>query len=433
MTGAALPPGPRLPRLAQTLRWIARPGPFLTDCRRRHGDTFTLRIASEGEWVILADPEDVKAVFTGDPAVLHAGEGNVILRPFLGRSSVLLLDDAPHLRQRKLMLPAFHGERMTRYGELMREVAERELASWPAATPLASLPRMQGVTLEIIVRAVFGVTDTARAARLQELLRAALEAAVDPRRMAALATLGPDRAERIGLFRRQIAPVDAAIAEEIARHRADPGLAERDDILALLLLARFEDGAAMTDTEVRDELMTLLIAGHETTATTLAWALERLGRHPGGWARLREEVAGGEDAYLDAVIKETLRIRPVIPIVVRMLKEDFALPGGRVVPAGAKLAPCIYLVHRREDVYGPDPLAFRPERFLAQAAGTYTWFPFGGGIRRCLGAAFAQFELRSVLAAVARHGGARTVGAPERVTRRAITLTPSRGGEVIAA
>jgi len=292
---------------------------------------------------------------------------------------------------------------------------------------------MQHVTLQIIIRAIFGVTDPAHVARMQELLREMLDSSTDMRYMVALAALGPDRAERHGLFRKQLEPVDRAIAEEIARHREDPGLEERDDILAMLLQARDEDGAPMSDTEIRDELMTLLIAGHETTATSLAWALERLGRNPAAWERLRDEVAAGEDAYLDAIIKETLRIRPVLPIVLRKLTQDFELPGGRVMPAGASLAPCIYLMHRRADIY-PDPYAFRPERFLESPAGTYTWIPFGGGIRRCLGASFAQFEMKTVLAAVARLGSLGPgPGGPETVVRRAITLTPSRGGEIVPA
>ena len=430
MSPDPLPPGPSAPRAVQTLRWIARPGPFLTECRARHGDRFTLRIAHEGTWTMLADPEDVKAVFTGDPSVLHAGEANVILRPFVGASSVLILDDAPHLRQRKLMLPAFHGERMTRYGELMREVAEAELATWPADTPISSWASMQRITLRIIVRAIFGVSDEDRAARLRELLRTTLDRTTKPGWMAVLATLGPDRAGRLRLLREQLAPVDAAIHDEIARHRADPRLEERDDILAMLLRARFEDGTAMSDTELRDELMTLLVAGHETTATSLAWSLERLAQHPSAWARLREEAESGEDAYADAVVKETLRVRPVLPIVVRRLTRDWELPGGHVMPAGATLAPCIYLMHRREDVY-PDPYAFRPERFLERPAGTYTWIPFGGGVRRCLGASFAQFEMKTVLGAVARLGAIAPAGAPERIVRRAITLTPSRGGEIV--
>jgi cytochrome P450 family 135 len=429
----SLPPGPRLPRLAQTARWMVRPGAFLTECRKRYGDTFTVKIANEGTWTFLVDPADVKAVFTGDPAIMHAGEANVILRPFVGSSSVLLLDDKPHLRQRKLMLPAFHGERMTRYGELMREIAETELASWPAGEPLSSWRRMQHVTLQIIIRAIFGVTDPAHVARMQELLSGMLDSSTNIRFMAALAVLGPDRAESRGLFRKQLEPVDRAIAEEIARHREDPRLDERDDILAMLLQARDEDGAPMSDTEIRDELMTLLIAGHETTATSLAWALERLGRNPAAWERLRDEVAAGEDEYLDAVIKETLRIRPVLPMVLRKLTQDFELPGGRVMPAGASLAPCIYLMHRRADIY-PDPYAFRPERFLERPAGTYTWIPFGGGIRRCLGASFAQFEMKTVLAAVARLGNIGPgPGGPETIVRRAITLTPSRGGEIVPA
>jgi cytochrome P450 len=381
--------------------------------RARYGDAISVRIAHEGTWVLLSDPAAVKEVFTGDPAQLHAGEANVVLRPLLGPRSVLLLDEAPHMAQRRLLLPAFHGERMQAYGELIAGIAAREVDRWPAGEPIAMRPRMQALTLEVIMRAVFGSRDE----RLRAALARMLDWTTDPLRLATVAALGPERVERLGLFGHVLGPVDALLAGEIAARRAAPG----EDMLSLLI------AAGMSDAELRDELLTLLVAGHETTATALAWALERLARHPGAWARL------GEDAYRDAVIKETLRLRPVLPIVLRKLKVPLEI-GGWELPAGVSVAPCIYLLHRREDVY-PEPYAFRPERFLEQPAGTYTWIPFGGGVRRCLGASFAQFEMATVLRVIAERVERLEAPDPagERMTRRAITLVPARGARVSAA
>ena len=432
MIREGLPPGPSYPRALQTLGWVARTIPFLIRCRERYGDMFTLRIASEGHWVMLNDPEHVKQVFTGDPKLFHAGEANEVLLPLLGEHSVLLLDDGPHMRERKLLLPPFHGERMARYGELMTEIAEAEVATWPVREPLELLPRMQAVTLEVIMRAVFGVERGARLDELRRVLRELLGNAMDPRSMLLIAALGPRRFSRLPMVKRELRPADELLFDEIDRRRRDPDLEEREDIMSLLLQARHDDGSPMTDRELRDELMTLLVAGHETTATGLAWALERLVRHPDKLERLRVEAETGEEEYLDAVIKETLRLRPVIPIVVRQLRAPVEI-GGYRLPAGARVAPCITLVHRSEDVY-PDPHAFRPERFLEQPAGTYTWFPFGGGVRRCLGASFAMFEMKQVLTAVVRQlelTPPRARG--ERVTRRSITLSPERGAEVLVA
>jgi cytochrome P450 family 135 len=433
MSAAApsLPPGPRWPRALQTLAWGTRPGPFLERCRSRYGDTFTMRIAQEGHWVILSDPDAVKQVFTGDPRLLHAGEGNVILLPLVGRHSVLLLDEREHMAQRKLMLPPFHGERMTRYGELIASVAERELERWPLGAPFQLRPRMQAITLEVIIRAVFGIRDEDRLELMRERLAETLELTMDLRTMLALSLLGPQRMYKMRYFQRELDPVNAPLLEEIARRREAPDLEERDDILSLLLQARHEDGRPMSDAELRDELMTLLVAGHETTANALAWAVERLVRHPDKLVRLAEEAAAGEDEYADAVVKETLRLRPVLPLVARKLQEPMEI-GGRLLPAGVTAAPSIYLMHRRPDVY-PEPYRFRPERFLEQPAGTYTWIPFGGGVRRCLGGSFAVFEMKTVLATLVTRLRLRPLDErPERATRRAITLVPGRGAEVIA-
>jgi cytochrome P450 len=411
---------------------MRRPGPFLRRCRERYGDSFTVRIANEGDWVIVSHPDAIREVFTGDPHVLHAGEGNRILRPLLGPRSVLVLDDEPHLRQRKLLLPPFHGDRMRSYARTIEDVATREVTSWPAGEPLRLAPRMQALTLEVILRTIFGVEEAGRLRRLGDALRRMLDWTTDPPRMAALLTLGPDRFERLGIIRRAMDPVDALLGEEIADARRDPRLGEREDVLAMLAAARHDDGSPMTDAEIRDELLTLLVAGHETTATALSWAMERLLRHPAAWERLRAEAATDDDVYADAVVKETLRLRPVLNVVVRRLTRDHEIAGMRL-PAGAAVVPCIWLAHRREDVYA-DPHAFRPERFLEQPAGTYTWLPFGGGVRRCLGASFALFEMKRVLRVIARHVDLRASGpAFERTTRRSITLVPARGAEVVVA
>jgi cytochrome P450 len=422
----ALPPGPPEPRLAQMMQWLSRPVVYAERQRDRYGEAFTARI-EERPWVMLGDPEDVRAVFTAGPQRVNAGEANAILRPTLGSHSLLLLDGEEHLRQRKLMLPAFHGERVDRYREIMREATERAVASWSVDEAFALRPHTQAITLEVIMRAVFGLEEEAAVARLREPLRRMLDWAGNPAALLIVATVGPDHPfVRRVLARRYLEPVDHELYALIAARRAAPDLAERDDILSTLLLARDEEGEPMTDVELRDELLTLLLAGHETTATSLAWAVERLVRHPGGWERLARD---GE--YADAVVKEILRLRPVVAVVLRRLREPLEV-AGRELPAGATVAPCMLLVHRREDVY-PEPEAFRPERFLDRAPGTYSWIPFGGGVRRCLGAAFAQIEMQVVLQTLARAVRLEAVGDAEGVRRRGVTLVPARGGEVRAS
>ncbi|HSD80648.1 MAG TPA: cytochrome P450, partial [Solirubrobacteraceae bacterium] len=424
--------GPRMPRALHTLAWLRRPYPFVERARVRYGDVFTIHIGPE-TFVVLAAPDDVKQVFTGDPAVFHAGEGNVILLPFVGRRSVLLLDDAAHMTQRRLLLPPFHGERMRRHVGLMRDVAERAVGAWPTGVPFAVRPHMQAITLEVIMRVVFGVDEADPALdALRERVRRFLDVTASPRELRKLLVLGPERAERRRVFAHAIDPVDEVIARVIADRRARGDLAERDDVLSMLLLATHDDGSPMDDRELRDELVTLLVAGHETTATALSWALERLTRHPAALERLTDEVRAGEDAYVDAVIRETLRLRPVLPFVVRRLTQPQAI-GGWDLPAGVNVAPSIQLVHRRADLY-PEPHAFRPERWLGVRPGPYTFLPFGGGVRRCLGAAFAETEMRAVLAAVVSRVRLRPSRPEfEPTARRVITLVPARGGEVVAA
>jgi cytochrome P450 len=419
-----------MPRPVQTAIWARQAQWFLSQSRRRFGPMFTLEIAYEGRWVVVADPDLIKQVFTGDPKVFHAGEGNDILRPLLGEHSLLTLDEAPHMSQRKLLLPPFHGRRMAGYEATMREIAAREIESWPTGVPYRLRPRMQAITLEIIIETVFGVHGGAGLDDLRDALRGFLDMLTDPRFLVPMLTLGPERIRSFPPFRRRVDRVARLILAEIAERRAAPDLEEREDILSLMVAARHEDGSPMSDAEIHDELLTLLVAGHETTATALAWAVERLIRHPDKLARLREEVEAGEEAYLTATIQETLRLRPVIVIVLRRLTEAIEL-GGYELPAGVNVVPSIHLVHRDPTIY-PEPDAFRPERFLADPPGTYTWIPFGGGVRRCLGAAFAQQEMAIVLRElVSRRTIRPTEPAAERPFRRAITETPRRNAEVM--
>ena len=410
------------------------PTRFLDACRRRCGDYFTLRPTPDREVVVTADPAAVKKVFTGDPDLLHAGEGNVTLAPLLGSGSVLLLDGAEHLRHRRLLLPPFHGERMRAYGEMMEAVAERRIAEWPEDRNFAVLPSMQGITLEVIMRAVFGFEDAARRERIGGPLRQLLDAVASRPRVLALA-LTAGRSGPLSPWRRFAAlreRADALLREEIRARRADPHGADGDDIFSMLLAARDPDGVPLSDSELRDELMTLLLAGHETTATALAWTFEQLTRNPAVLDRLIAAEAAGDGDYLEAVVKESLRLRPVVPAVVRCLQAPMEF-GGWELPAGVNIAPSVYLMHRRPDIY-PEPLAFRPERFLGDPPGTYEWIPFGGGVRRCLGASFAVFEMKIVIRAVlaARRLRSRPQARPEGVTRRAITFAPARGARIRA-
>jgi cytochrome P450 family 135 len=419
-----------MPRPLQTAIWSRQAQWFLGQSRRRLGPTFTLEIAYEGQWVVLSEPELIKQVFTGDPKVFHAGEGNDILRPLLGDNSLLTLDEAPHMSQRKLLLPSLHGKRMEGYEATMREIAAREIESWPTGVPHKLRPRMQAMTLEIIIETVFGVHGGARLDQLRGALRDFLDMLTNPRMLVPILTLGPERLNAYPPFRRRVGRVRELILGEIAERRAAADLEERDDILSLMVGASHEDGSPMSDAEIHDELLTLLVAGHETTATALSWAVERLIRHPDKMERLRSEVEAGEEAYLTATIQETLRLRPVIVIVIRRLTEAIEL-GGYELPAGMNVVPCIHLVHRDPTIY-PEPDAFRPERFLETPPGTYTWIPFGGGVRRCIGAAFAQQEMAIVLRElVARRTIRPTDPAPERPFRRAITETPRHNAEVV--
>jgi cytochrome P450 len=425
----ALPPGPRTPAALNIVRFARRPLEVLRGWHARYGDVFTVRMLGFGTGVYLADPGAIRELFTGDQSDLRAGEANSFMEPLLGPHSVLILDGPEHLRQRKLLLPPFQGSRVAGFREVIREVAEREIAGWRPGAQLVLRERMRALTFEVICRAVFGVTQPERVERM----RAALVAVIDSSPIfmiagAARADLGP--LSPGGRFARRLRAADVVLQEEIERRRHEPDLDERADVLSLLLRARDEEGRAMTAAELRDELFTMLGAGHETTATGLASAFELLLRNPTVLSRLREELAAGNgDAYLDAVVKETLRLRPVIDAAERTLTVPRTVAGWDL-PAGVKVYPGILLVHMREDLY-PQAHAFRPERFLEDGAETYSWLPFGGGIRRCIGAALAQAEMAEVLRVV--------VGAvelrprrdqPDPVVLRGITLAPKHGVEV---
>ena len=403
----------------QSVGFWTRPIAFVERCRARYGKRFTLRLVGPPPFVMLSDPEELREVFTAPPEVLHPGEGAAVLEPVVGSNSVILLDEARHLQQRKLMLPAFHGEAMEKLTGLVTEVTEREVASWPGGEPVEMHPRLQDLTLEIILRAVFGLEPGPRLEGLRERLTAVLAFGTSP--MSLLPPLPIGAGAR---FERTSAEADELIFELIEEQRGEAE-GERNDILAMLLAARHEDGSPMSAQELRDELMTLLVAGHETTASELAWVFERLPREPRVLARLGE----GDDAYLLATIQETLRRRPVLPnSAPRLVKQPVEI-GGFPYPEGVCVVPNAYLVHHDPDIY-PDPYAFRPERFLDESPGTYTWIPFGGGRRRCLGASFAMLEMQIVLRAVLDRGIV-SGGGLETPRRRAITISPGKGARVV--
>jgi cytochrome P450 len=433
MAVATLPPGPRAPRWVQTARWWTRPVPFFERSRARYGRRFTVRLLALPPFVMLTDPEDVKQVFTAPAEVLHPGSGARILEPLIGRNSVILLDEDAHLAQRRLMLPAFHGEQVARLAEVMADVSAAEVERWPRDEPVALHPRLQALTLEVILRTVFGLEAGGRLDRLRELMSEVLAVGTSP--VSLLPPLQHDLGPRTpwGRFVRTRAAVDAELFALIEERRRDE--AQRDDVLSLLLAARHEDGSPMSAQELRDELMTLLVAGHETTASQLAFTFERLVRTPDVLARLTEEVASGDgDAYVTATVQESLRRRPVLPNAApRLVMEEIEVGGWRY-PAGVCLVPNAYLVHHDPAIY-PDPYAFRPERFLDKPPGTYTWIPFGGGRRRCLGASFATVEMKVVLRAVLERAQPRVAGDGrlELSRRRSITLSPREGAEVVLA
>jgi cytochrome P450 len=425
-----LPPGPRAPATINTVKLVRRPLESLLGWQRRYGDVFTVRYLIFGTGVYVADPAAIRELLTGDQSDLHAGEANAPLSPVLGANSVLVLDGQRHLRQRKLLLPPFQGSALRAFRKVIGEVAEAEVAEWRIGAEFKMRDRMRALTFEVICRAVFGVTDRARIERLRATLLPIIDAGG-----ATFFLPGPLRRDLgplspWGRLQRRLRKTDAILCEEIARRRGEEDLEERTDVLSLLLRARDEDGEPMTDAELRDELMTMLAAGHETTATALAFAFDLLLRHPAVLARLRDELAAdADDTYLNAVVTESLRLRPVIDAAERTLTKPRVI-GGYELPAGIRVYPAIVLVQRREDLY-PKADKFRPERFLDEGAESYAWIPFGGGIRRCIGAGLAQAEMAEVIRTVLSRVELRTLRAEsEPVVLRGITLVPQHGTPV---
>jgi cytochrome P450 family 135 len=402
----------------------------MESCRRRFGDTFSLTfLGFTTPMVMLSDPAAIQALYTNPKHGLPPGR-SIALMPVMGPRSVLLLEGAEHLARRRVMLPPFHGERMQAYESAVREIAVREVESWPETTPFALHPRMQAITLEVILRAVFGVTDEARRERLRELLPQLLDTTSSASlQFRVLLSRRFERLDPLASLRQLSVEIDELLFAEIRERRTDR---HGEDILSLLALAQFEDGAGMSERELRDQLVTLLLAGHETTATALAWTADLLVRHPQVLQRLTDEVdADGDDVYLRAVIKESLRLRPVVPLAGRRLTSELQV-NGWTLPAGTDVSPAIWLTHTRADLYA-EPFAFRPERFLDGSPTTYGWIPFGGGVRRCLGAAFAEFEMRVVLTEMLRRRTLRaTTDRAERVTRRNVTFSPVQGTRVLS-
>ena len=433
-----LPPGPGTPGPFQILQWVFRPIPFMRRCADAYGDIFTVRMLGRTPIVFLTDPAVIRQVFTGDPECLQAGQANSrILRWLVGPNSLLVLDGARHKRERKLLMPPFHGERMRLYGDMMCEITDRSIDAWPVGSAFPILPRMQEITLDIILRAVFGVNEDTQHSRLRTLMMKYLQVMVGRNPLLTIVAW-----KRLTRLQRDI---DRLLYDEITRCRRETHEG-RSDIMALLVAARDEDGRPMSDEEIRDELVTMLLAGHETTATSLAWVIHRLMQNPDVLATARAEAASvigdGEDAsrptaeqiaqldYLDAVIKETARLDPVIPITTRFLETDMHI-GGYELPAGSIAAPCIYLTQRRPDLWS-DAEEFEPERFIESRVDPYTFFPFGGGVRYCVGAAFATYEMKIVLARILSRIKLR----PDpryavRMVRRGITFAPSGGVPVI--
>jgi len=426
----ALPEGPREVPVFQTARWLVRPIAFLESCRRHFGDTFSVRfVGMRTPLVMVSDPAAVRALYSERENGLPPGR-TFALRPLVGGRSILLQEGAEHLQRRRLMLPAFHGERIRAYEDLVAEVAERELERCPLGRPFALHPYMQRATLEAILKVVFGVSNATRLARLRRLVPQLLDATSMSMQVRMLARRLRD-AGPVPSLRAVVDEIDTELFAEISERRCDPAVSERRDILSSLILGRFEDGSAMDDRELRDQLMTLLVAGHETTATALAWAFDLLLRNPAALSRLIAEVDGDDgDEYLRAVISESLRIRPVVPLAGRRIASELRADGFVLAP-GTDVTPAIWLTHTRADLY-PEPLAFRPERFLDTPPSTYGWIPFGGGVRRCLGAAFAEMEMRVVIRCLLRTRTLKAASADaEGPTRRNVTLSPRHGTRVI--
>jgi cytochrome P450 len=442
MAALATAPDVQLPKVAQTLRFSMRQIEFVFRGRREHGEVFRMRGVIPGGPVITSHPDHVRSLFMAKPGQAPSLTGESPLRPILGPNSVLTANGPQHMRQRKLLLPPFHGEAIDQYVAMITEAAEREIDRWPVGEPLALAPRMQAITLDVIMAGIFGIEGKPAPGTPEAALRTAVKKTVaastwPTSQLTELMHVG--REEPMGLMKLGLAMLDRPTYAVIRERRRATDLEERRDILSLLLQARTEDGEPVGDEELRDELLTLVLAGHETTANSLAWAWERLVRSPGPHEALLAAVRSGvgtagesAEERVEATIVETMRNRPVIPIIGRRVQVPWRL-GDYGVEPGTAIAMSILLVHHREDVY-PDPFAFRPERWLGRKPGTYDWIPFGGGVRRCLGAALAMAEQRVVLTAMARRLDlVADRPAPERAMHRNVTMIPARGARVVIA
>ena len=431
----ALPPGPRWPALLQSIALVRFRHWFVPRMHRKYGDCFTVRIMPTGSALVLfTRPEHAKEIFAGDPEVLHAGKGNAILGPIMGEHSLLLQDSAEHKRARRLLMPAFNGAALRGYQDLVTRIARDEVATWTPGRPFRSLDRMNALTLEVILRVVFGVTDESRLAELRPTVNRTVD--ISP---AILLGWGYPWLQRFGPWKATVQnqrELDRVMYAEIAQRRRATDLDRRTDVLSRLLQvgAVGEDGEdtdrPLTDTELRDQLVTLLLAGHETTATALSWALYELGRDADQLARARSAADEGDDDYLEAVMKESMRLHPVIPMVVRHLMAPATI-GGVDLPRGANVGPSILISHARESNFA-EPGAFRPERFLEGEVAPHTWIPFGGGVRRCIGAGFSLMEgvavLREVLAA---YDVTLPAGPADYPRVRNITSVPRHGARLV--
>jgi cytochrome P450 len=430
------PPPVRLPRIVQVVWFGQRQSSYVFRTRERLGDTWTANGYVRGRPAVTCHPDHIRSVFTAPPEQVPTLAAESPLRPVLGPKSVLTSNGPRHLRQRKLLLPPFHGDAIAAYARMISDAAEREIARWPIGKPIALAPRMQAITLDVIMAGIFGIEGRPRPGTLEYALRLSIRellrgSTLPGAKLAELMNIGHE--EPFGLTWLGLLIPDRLVFAVIRKRRRAADLGERNDILSLLLQARTEEGEALTDKELRDELMTLVLAGHETTANQLAWTWERLVRAPDAHARLRDAVrdeAEDAPAVIEATIHESMRTRPVIPITGRRVTVPWRL-GEYAVPAGTPIALSILLLHHREDLY-PDPFAFRPERFLHRKPGTYEWIPFGGGTRRCLGAALAMAEQRVVLETMVRELDIEQATArPERPVHRNVTMIPSRGGRVV--
>jgi cytochrome P450 len=424
------PPASRIPALLQAHRYARDPLGFVIPLQRRYGHIFSLKFPFYERIYYVTDPALVKALVTGPPEQFHAGEANgTVSKLALGPNSILTLDGAPHMRQRKLLLPPFHGERIKRHGELIREMTQKQMASWTPGKTFALRPHTRRITLAVIMGAVFGSHDEDRLKRFEKLTDDFSKGlSVITTYPLLRRNLGP--ASPLPRFLRSRERLDRFIYEEIGlrRKEVEAGEEGHDDVLSLLLQARHDDGTPMSDEELRDEMVSVLGAGHETTATGLAWAMERLLRTPRVLAKLRASVAAGEEAYLNATVKETLRARPVIADVGRRLTAPAEI-GGYLLPKGSFVMAPVAALHYREDLF-PKPEEFRPERFLEERADNYAWIPFGGGVRRCIGAAFAEYEMRTVLREFVRADLSAPDPKPEAVRIHHATLAPKKGTRV---